>query len=293
LQRADEYHRFRIHIWNCTHGGGYARPKDEYRIQIKSALHQEPSETKLLLGWHDGYGVFVGYDFSRHRHQRPEDSPSIQVKEQHLIEAHNAEFSVYRRTTKEIVVVFQPSLFCEYAVQSADLHAFVGNAKDLRLLERLAAQATKIPNEEFKQASSGTRASVLRTIKTRIREANFSHRVLSAYDRRCAVCNVQLKLVEAAHILPVAADGSTDETSNGIALCALHHRAFDNGLIYLEDDYRVVINEAQVASLKADGLGDGLAHFSSKLRPAIALPADRSLRPKLGFIQRGRQVRGI
>ena len=33
-----------------------------------------------------------------------------------------------------------------------------------------------------------------------------------AYDQRCAVTRIQLRLVDAAHILPVGAEGSTIDT---------------------------------------------------------------------------------
>jgi putative restriction endonuclease len=216
----------------------------------------------------------------------------MQVKEHNLIEAHNADFSVYRKDNNEIVVVFQPWLFCEYATRCEELHSFVGNAKDLLLLENLSKGPASVSNDVIGQASTENRATVLRMMRTRIRESNFSQRVLSAYDRQCAVCGVQLRLIDAAHIVPVAAEGSTDETSNGIALCALHHRAYDSGLIYFENDYRIVLNSTLVGVLQQDDLIGGLREFKSQLRPAISLPSDRRLRPTASNLEQGRKVRG-
>jgi putative restriction endonuclease len=56
-----------------------------------------------------------------------------------------------------------------------------------------------------------------------------------AYGNRCAVTRVQLRLVDAAHILPVGTTGSADHVRNGIALSPTYHRAFDAGLIYLDN----------------------------------------------------------
>ncbi|MDQ2696688.1 MAG: HNH endonuclease [Pseudomonadota bacterium] len=53
-----------------------------------------------------------------------------------------------------------------------------------------------------------------------------------------------------AHIIPVAADSSTDETTNGIALCALHHKAYDQNLLGFDEDYRIEISGSAVAELK-------------------------------------------
>ena len=46
-----------------------------------------------------------------------------------------------------------------------------------------------------------------------------------------------LDLVDAAHILPVGAPESIDDIRNGIAIAPTYHRAYDNGLIYLDEDY--------------------------------------------------------
>ncbi len=37
----DESYRLRVYIWNLTHGGGSARPADEYRVQITGMRTQQ------------------------------------------------------------------------------------------------------------------------------------------------------------------------------------------------------------------------------------------------------------
>ena len=46
--------------------------------------------------------------------------------------------------------------------------------------------------------------------------------------------------MEAAHIYPVEKNG-TDDLRNGIALCKLHHWAFDGGLFSISDALRILI----------------------------------------------------
>jgi len=64
--------------------------------------------------------------------------------------------------------------------------------------------------------------------------------VLPAYSDRCAICRLkEIRLLDAAHIT-----GDTDETglpliSNGVSLCTIHHRAFDQNLIGISADYSV------------------------------------------------------
>jgi len=73
---------------------------------------------------------------------------------------------------------------------------------------------------------------------TVVRESQVASRtalaVRNAFMPRCAVTRIQLRLVEAAHILPVGAPGSIDHVCNGLALSPTFHRAFDDALIYLD-----------------------------------------------------------
>jgi putative restriction endonuclease len=68
----------------------------------------------------------------------------------------------------------------------------------------------------------------------RKRDPGFRHRVLKAYEYRCAVCGFDVRLgsvsiaLDAAHIRWHQA-GGPDEETNGLALCALHHKTFDLG----------------------------------------------------------------
>jgi hypothetical protein len=72
---------------------------------------------------------------------------------------------------------------------------------------------------------------VRRTVTSLVRDSRFSGEVLAAYDRECAMCGLGLGLVQGAHIYPASAPGSRDIVSNGMALCANHHLAFDRHLI--------------------------------------------------------------
>ncbi|MGW4928612.1 HNH endonuclease [Agromyces sp. NPDC004153] len=73
----------------------------------------------------------------------------------------------------------------------------------------------------------GSAIRLRRAVSALIRDTWFSGDVLDAYERRCAMCGLGLNLVQGAHIYPASAPGSRDVTSNGVALCANHHLAFD------------------------------------------------------------------
>ncbi len=85
----------------------------------------------------------------------------------------------------------------------------------------------------------------------RPRDPKFRPAVLTAYERRCAICDFDVRLeddllgLDAAHIKWHAL-GGPDQVPNGIALCALHHRAFDRGAIGLDPaggELRVLVSQ--------------------------------------------------
>lgn len=79
------------------------------------------------------------------------------------------------------------------------------------------------------------------------RDPRFRAEVIRAYEHCCAICKFDLKVggadfgLEAAHIKWHQA-GGPDEVTNGIALCVVHHKALDRGVIGLKDDLTVVVS---------------------------------------------------
>jgi putative restriction endonuclease len=87
-----------------------------------------------------------------------------------------------------------------------------------------------------------------RTLAQRtLRDRKFSNTIKELYDNRCAVCRKKrltlekIPEVEAAHINPVEKDGP-DDYRNGIALCRLHHWAFDGGLFSITNDLKIIVH---------------------------------------------------
>ncbi len=278
----------RIYIWNCTHGGNN-RSADEYRVQITGVVPEaQKGKITLLLGWHEGYGVFVGFDIQKHAGQSS-SSPSIQVKEANLLNAHTHAFSAYDRANGELAVCFRPEFIIEYASNLERLHGLkTKDVEEVKILNKV----DKVDDTEIEaKIKNNARKEVIASIKRKYREHDFRHRVLTAYAHTCACCGVQLKLVEAAHIIPVASDTSTDETTNGVSLCSLHHKAYDQNLLSFDEKYRIEVSNDSVVSLKKLGLVGGLASFQNQLREAIILPADKRDYPAPVYIKESRKVR--
>lgn len=79
---------------------------------------------------------------------------------------------------------------------------------------------------------------------TEVRSAAFRRVVVDAYNHTCAVCRTRIVTPEgrtsvaAAHIIPWS-HSHNDDPRNGMALCGLHHWAFDQGLMSVTADYTI------------------------------------------------------
>ena len=80
-----------------------------------------------------------------------------------------------------------------------------------------------------------------------IRSGAFRDQVLKTYNTTCAISGLRIEatanisLIDACHIKPFNVSHN-DHITNGIALCHNLHRAFDRGLISIEDNYRMIIS---------------------------------------------------
>ena len=98
--------------------------------------------------------------------------------------------------------------------------------------------------------------------------------------------------MDAAHILPVGAEGSVDHVQNGIALSPTYHRAFDAGLIYLNENCEMQLNEGKLHILHSQRLAGGVETFRQFLGK-IFLPPDPAQRPSTSFIRKANQFRQV
>src|SRR6185295_1681328 len=76
-------------------------------------------------------------------------------------------------------------------------------------------------------------------VRVRVNQSFFRRRVLSAYDFRCCVTGLSVRpLLVASHIIPWAIDTTNRlNPRNGLCLNALHDRAFDSHLMWIEPDF--------------------------------------------------------
>ena len=93
-------------------------------------------------------------------------------------------------------------------------------------------------------ASEARRAYITSTVRQRLHQRGFRERVLHAYRQQCACCRLRhQELLDAAHIIPDIDPAGIPEVRNGIALCKLHHAAFDSYFIAIRPDYIVEVRK--------------------------------------------------
>jgi len=109
------------------------------------------------------------------------------------------------------------------------------------------------------------------------RSMAFRSVVVEAYVHTCAVCGAHIRTpggrsaVEAAHIVPFSVCRNNDPR-NGLALCPLHHWAFDAGMLAVTDAYEVKVH-SYAEDLPAD------ENFLALKGRALRLPEDHRIHP--------------
>jgi putative restriction endonuclease len=118
---------------------------------------------------------------------------------------------------------------------------------------------------------------------TRRRDPNWRETIMQAWDRQCAFCGFDGQVlgatvgVDAAHVRWFALDGP-DEPDNGLALCALHHKLFDRGVLGVDLDLRIQVSTAFTARTTAGRAVYELHGGGLQARPGTAMPAEAHLR---------------
>ncbi|NME16573.1 HNH endonuclease [Micrococcus luteus] len=137
--------------------------------------------------------------------------------------------------------------------------------------------------EEFEEgwAVPALKRYLMRQTKVRLHQPVFRSTVLLAYENHCAVCNLaHPELLDAAHIVDDSHELGTPTIGNGMALCKIHHAAFDRRFLGIRPTARTPIVEIRQDLLdEVDGpmLRHGLQDLHGK--PLMMLPKARANRP--------------
>lgn len=129
----------------------------------------------------------------------------------------------------------------------------------------------------IKEGDDARRRYITASVRVRLHQRAFRERVLDAYRRQCAFCRLRHEeLLDAAHIVPDTAPEGEPVVRNGLALCALHHTAFDRYFVGLRPDYVIEVR----ADIRRERDGPTLVHAIQALHGTrIVVPRSAPLRP--------------
>jgi putative restriction endonuclease len=162
------------------------------------------------------------------------------------------------------------------AGEEPDLHQFA-----LALDETFGMRDRDVPPSPVEAA---IRRYVMRETKQRLHQPVFRATVLRAYRTRCAVCALgHGRLLDAAHIVPDRDELGEASVRNGLAMCKLHHAAFDSRIMGIRPDLVVEIEHRVLDEIDGPTLKHGLqGRHGQKL---MVLPSTRSERPNKELLE--------
>jgi putative restriction endonuclease len=103
------------------------------------------------------------------------------------------------------------------------------------------------------------RRYIVRETKQRLHQPVFRATVLRAYETRCAVCALRhSELLDAAHIVPDREEAGIAAVRNGLALCKIHHAAYDSFVLGIRPDLVVEIRADLLEEIDGPMLEHGL-----------------------------------
>jgi len=123
-----------------------------------------------------------------------------------------------------------------------------------------------------------------REARVRLHQREFRSRVLFAYSDRCCVCSLRHRgLLDAAHIVDDAHEQGVALVSNGLAMCSIHHGAYDQLLLGIDPDLKIEINREVLEEIDGPILRHGLQDMHSRSIDVPKRRADRPDRDKLAW----------
>lgn len=127
-----------------------------------------------------------------------------------------------------------------------------------------------------------TRRYATREAAYRLHQHRFRKVVLDAYRTRCTICSLkEASLLQAAHIVEDRDPLGGATVVNGLALCAIHHLAYDRNLVGIDPDGVVHIHARLLDEIDGPMLKNGLQHFHGARILQPARIADRPDRERL------------
>ena len=269
---------------------------DEYRIQCPGGLpeeltvHKATGQAVCILGYSSDSDTFSAWDPNMFvLRSRRTQRFSLYTRLTNHARASSNGFAIYRDSAGQNVLSFRSEFLGLYVANTGPMH----RATEMALHRVVRAYRASRSGAISRNFVTVAKQRINVTHSQYARSPQFRQAVLEAYENCCAMCGLQLELIEAAHLVPHAHPSGLDVVPNGIALCALHHKSMDTGLLYIDAKYCIQINAVRQRYLARMRRTGGFRRFKQQLRPTIALPQDPNEIPLRENITLGNQLRGV
>lgn len=132
---------------------------------------------------------------------------------------------------------------------------------------------SKIENEILHEPSASYSEAIKKFMESNnedeiyLRGGLFKREIPKIYNYTCCISGMRIEstinvsMIDACHIVPFS-ESYDDTVSNGIALCPNLHRAFDRGLISINENYEVIISGRRI--FKEETSDYGIRKFEGK-----------------------------
>ncbi|MBF4506577.1 HNH endonuclease [Flavobacterium sp. JLP] len=123
-------------------------------------------------------------------------------------------------------------------------------------------QLNHIPEFEL-QKEGKTRDQLL---KVRVNQSFFRSSILASYNNTCCITGIQQpEFLIAGHIKPWSVDEKNRlNPQNGIAINALHDKAFETGLLTITTDFKIKISSTLLKQKKSKSIEDYFLKFDNQ-----------------------------
>jgi len=122
-----------------------------------------------------------------------------------------------------------------------------------------------------------------RTVQVRLHQPVFRALVLHAYENACSICSLNHPaLLDAAHIVPDSANAGFARVDNGLALCKIHHAAYDRNFLGISGDYTIKVRPDLMKEEDGPMLRHGIQEMDGR---SISVPRTLSNRPSAVSLQ--------
>lgn len=160
-----------------------------------------------------------------------------------------------------------------------DIEDQIFNESHIEYKRRLQSLRNEIDNDAFQE-------------EVYLRSNIFKRKIPQIYNDTCSISGLRIdaisniSMIDACHIVPFS-ESYNDTITNGIALCPNLHRAFDRGLVSINDHYEVIISDSFSEPYETNY---SLKQFERK---QILLPKDEKHFPSLESIKHHRNRFGF